>query len=38
MVCLASGPTLEACEFDFEVAPEVVAVAARELPTPEGSK
>ena len=38
MVCLASGPTLEACEFDFEVAPAVVAVAARELPTPEGSK
>ena len=36
MVRLDSGPALEACEFDFEVVPAVIAVTARELPSTRG--
>ena len=32
MVRLESGPASEACEFDFEIVPAVIAVTARELP------
>ena len=32
MVRLESGPASEACEFDFEFVPAVIAVTARELP------